>query len=133
MLLNMVAYECSPNGPDDFGVSSYICLMDSLIDHEEDVKELRSKGIFLNFLGSDQQVADLFNEIADNLVSHPYAYAAVKDGIEKHYKNRLKIWLAEWLHTHFSSPWTVLAFIGAVLALVLTVIQTLELFKPSKS
>ncbi|KAJ0079357.1 hypothetical protein Patl1_22880 [Pistacia atlantica] len=107
MLLNIVAYESSPNGPDDFGVSSYICLMDSLIDHEEDVKELRSKGILLNFLGSDQQVADLFNEIADNLVSHPHAYAVVKDRIEKHYKNRLKIWLAEWLHTHFTSPWTV--------------------------
>ncbi|KAJ0079963.1 hypothetical protein Patl1_22855 [Pistacia atlantica] len=84
MLLNMVAYESSPNGPDDFGVSSYVCLMDSLIDHAEDVEELRSKGILLNFLGSDQQVADLFNEIADNLMSHPYAYAAVKDDIEKH-------------------------------------------------
>ncbi|KAJ0014930.1 hypothetical protein Pint_20098 [Pistacia integerrima] len=133
MLLNMAAYESSPNGPDDFGVSSYIWLMDSLIDHAEDVKELRSKGILLNFLGSDQQVADLFNEIADNLVSHPHAYAVVRDDIEKHYQNRLKIWLAEWLHTHFTSPWTVLAFIGAVLALVLTVIQTYESVKPSNS
>ncbi|XP_031252309.1 UPF0481 protein At3g47200-like [Pistacia vera] len=133
MLLNMVAYESSPNGPDDFGVSSYICLMDSLIDHEDDVKELRSKGILLNFLGSDQQVADLFNEIADNLVSHPHAYAVVKDRIEKHYKNRLKIWLAEWLHTHFTSPWTVLAFIAASLALFLTVIQTYQSFLPSKN
>ncbi|KAJ0013665.1 hypothetical protein Pint_20107 [Pistacia integerrima] len=131
MLLNMVAYESSPNGPDDFGVSSYICLMDSLIDHAEDVMELRKKGILLNFLGSDQQVADLFNEIADNLVSHQHAYTVVKDKIEKHYKNRLKIWLAEWLHTHFSSPWTLLAFIGAVLVLVLTVIQTYESVKPS--
>ncbi|KAJ0079055.1 hypothetical protein Patl1_22858 [Pistacia atlantica] len=131
MLLNMVAYESSPNGPDDFGVSSYICLMDSLIDHAEDVMELRNKGILLNFLGSDQQVADLFNEIADNLVSHQHAYTVVKDKIEKHYKNRLKIWLAEWLHTHFSSPWTLLAFIGAVLVLVLTVIQTYESVKPS--
>ncbi|KAJ0079363.1 hypothetical protein Patl1_22886 [Pistacia atlantica] len=133
MLLNMVAYESSLNGPDDFGVSSYICLMNSLLEHAEDVKELRSKGILLNFLGSDQQVADLFNEIADNLVSHPHAYAVVKDRIEKHYKNRLKIWLAEWLHTHFTSPWTVLAFIAASLALFLTVIQTYQSFMPSKN
>ncbi|KAJ0078628.1 hypothetical protein Patl1_22599 [Pistacia atlantica] len=90
LLLNMVAYESSNNGPDDFGVSSYICLMDSLIDHAEDVKELRSKGILLNFLGSDQQVADLFNKIAENLVAHPYAYADVKSGIEKYYKKRSK-------------------------------------------
>ncbi|KAJ0079358.1 hypothetical protein Patl1_22881 [Pistacia atlantica] len=133
MLLNMVAYESSLTGPDDFGVSSYICLMNSLLEHAEDVKELRSKGILLNFLGSDQQVADLFNEIADNLVSHPHAYAVVKDRIEKHYKNRLNIWLAEWLHTHFTSPWTVLAFIAASLALLFTVIQTYQLFLPSKT
>ncbi|KAJ0079623.1 hypothetical protein Patl1_22873 [Pistacia atlantica] len=90
MLLNMVAYESSTNGPDDFGVSSYICLMDSLIDQAEDVKELRSKGILLNFLGSDQQVADLFNNIAGNLVAHQHAYADVKNRIEKHCKKRSK-------------------------------------------
>ncbi|KAH7557163.1 hypothetical protein JRO89_XS11G0064300 [Xanthoceras sorbifolium] len=126
MLLNMVAYEACPDAPDELGVSSYICFMDSLIDHAEDVKELRSNGILLNFLGSDQQVADLFNQIADNLVSNPYVYADVKDKLERHYKNKIKIWFAEWLHTHFTSPWTVLAFIGAIFALVLSVIQTYE-------
>ena len=126
MLLNMVAYEACPDAPDDLGVSSYICFMDSLIDHAEDVKELRSKGILFNCLGSDQQVADLFNQIADNLVANPSAYAKVKNELERHYKNKIKIWLAEWLHTHFTSPWTVLAFVGAIFALVLSVIQTYE-------
>ncbi|KAK4838839.1 hypothetical protein QYF36_016854 [Acer negundo] len=126
MLLNMVAYEACPDAPDDLGVSSYICFMDSLIDHAEDVKELRSKGILLNFLGSDQQVADLFNQIADNLVANPNAYAKVKNKLQRHHKNKIKIWLAEWLHTHFTSPWTVLAFVGAIFALVLSVIQTYE-------
>ncbi|TXG70158.1 hypothetical protein EZV62_005093 [Acer yangbiense] len=126
MLLNMVAYEACPDAPDDLGVSSYLCFMDSLIDHAEDVKELRSKGILLNFLGSDQQVADLFNQIADNLVANPSAYAEVKNKLQRHYKSKIKIWLAEWLHTHFTSPWTVLAFVGAIFALVLSVIQTYE-------
>ncbi|KAJ0014935.1 hypothetical protein Pint_20095 [Pistacia integerrima] len=133
MLQNMVAYESSPNGPNDLGVSSYVCLMNSLIDHAEDVKELRSKGILLNCLGSDQQVADLFNEIADNLVSRQHAYRTTKEEIETHYKNIWKNWLGECVHNHFTSPWTVLVFIGAVLAIFLSVNQTLELFKPSKS
>ena len=64
MLLNLIAYETCPNAPDDFGVTSYICFMDSIIDHAEDVMVLRSKGILLNFLGSDQEVVDLFNAIA---------------------------------------------------------------------
>ncbi|KAK3218151.1 hypothetical protein Dsin_012121 [Dipteronia sinensis] len=126
MLLNLVAYEACPDAPDDLGVSSYICFMDSLIDHAEDVKELRSIGILLNFLGSDQQVADLFNQIADNLVPNPHVYAHVKNKLERHYRNKIKIWLSEWLHTHFTSPWTVLAFVGAIFALVLSVIQTYE-------
>ncbi|KAJ9695439.1 hypothetical protein PVL29_010754 [Vitis rotundifolia] len=35
-LLNLAAYEMSPNGPGDFGVTSYICFLDSLIKNAED-------------------------------------------------------------------------------------------------
>ncbi|KAM4079966.1 hypothetical protein ACB094_09G155600 [Castanea mollissima] len=133
MLLNLVAYETCPDAPDDFGVTSYICFMDSLIDHAEDVMVLRSKGILLNFLGSDQEVADLFNAIGKDLVPNPYAYADVKGSIERHYRNKLKIWMAEWLHTHFSSPWTILAFIAASFAISLSVIQTYYAANPRKS
>ncbi|KAK3218192.1 hypothetical protein Dsin_012162 [Dipteronia sinensis] len=111
MLLNMVAFEACPDVPEDMGVSSYIFSMDSLISDAEDVKELRSKGIILSFLGSDQRVADLFNQIALNLAMNPNAYARVKYQIQRHYRNKIKIWLAEWLHTHFTGPWTVLALI----------------------
>ncbi|KAL2534995.1 Plant protein of unknown function (DUF247) [Abeliophyllum distichum] len=44
LLLNLAAYEMSPHGPSELKVTSYICLMDSLIDRAEDVKELRKKG-----------------------------------------------------------------------------------------
>ncbi|KAK9290482.1 hypothetical protein L1049_008652 [Liquidambar formosana] len=131
MLLNLVAYETCPDAPEDFSITSYICFMDSLIDQAEDVMELRSKGILLNFLGSDQQVADLFNEIANDLVPNPNAYVDVKNGIENHYKNTIKIWIAEWLHNHFTSPWTFLAFFGAILALALSIIQTYYTAFPS--
>jgi len=132
MLLNLVAYETCPDATDDFGVTSYICFMDSLIDHAEDVLVLRSKGILLNFLGSDQEVAELFNAIAKDLVPNPNAYADVKGRIERHYRNKLKIWMAEWLHTHFSSPWTILAFIAASFAIFLSVMQTYYAANPPK-
>ncbi|XP_016433634.2 UPF0481 protein At3g47200-like [Nicotiana tabacum] len=94
-LLNLVAYEACPDTPDDFGITSYLCFMDSLIDRAEDVKELTSKGILLNFLGSDQEVANLFNEIATDLVPNPHAFIDVKAKIENHYNNKGKIWIAE--------------------------------------
>ncbi|KAJ7976657.1 hypothetical protein O6P43_006409 [Quillaja saponaria] len=125
MLLNLIAYETCPDASDYvFSVTSYVCFMDSLIDNPEDVKELRSKGILLNCLGSDEQVAELFNEIANDLVPNPKAYNDVKMQIEKHYNSKFKIWVAEWLHNHFSSPWTISAFFGAFSAIVLSFIQT---------
>ncbi|XP_009793821.2 UPF0481 protein At3g47200-like [Nicotiana sylvestris] len=123
-LLNLVAYEACPDTPDDFGVTSYLCMMDSLIDHAEDVKELRSKGILLNFLGSDQEVANLFNEIATDLVPNPHAFIDVKHKIENHYNDKGKVWVAEWKNTHFDSPWTVVAFIAAIFLILLQVADT---------
>ncbi|KAG5252739.1 UPF0481 protein [Salix suchowensis] len=62
LLLNLVAYE-SAAALDQLWVSSYILFMDSLIDDAEDVEEMRSNGIIINYLGADQKVANLFNGI----------------------------------------------------------------------
>ncbi|KAM7505328.1 hypothetical protein LguiB_004232 [Lonicera macranthoides] len=124
MLLNLVAYEACPDTPDDFGVTSYICFMDSIIDHGEDVKVLRSTRILQNCSGSDEEVAKLFNAIAKDLVPNPYGFSDVKSGIEKHYKSVVKVWMAECKHAHFSSPWTVVAFFAAIFVISLSVIQT---------
>ncbi|KAF2303874.1 hypothetical protein GH714_024021 [Hevea brasiliensis] len=132
LLLNLVAYEMSTDTSIVAKITSYICFMDSLVDQPEDVKELRSNGILVNFLGCDQEVADLFNEISKHLVLHRDAFEDVKDQIQSHYKNIGKRWIAEWLHTHFSSPWALLAFLGASLALVLTAIQTYLSVFPTK-
>ncbi|XP_028074332.1 uncharacterized protein LOC114276713 [Camellia sinensis] len=84
LLLNLAAYEMCPDSPNDFRVTSYIWFMDTLIDHADDVKELRKKGILLNYLGNDEELAGLFNEIAKNLVPNSQAYADVQDQIEKY-------------------------------------------------
>ncbi|KAJ9681924.1 hypothetical protein PVL29_018015 [Vitis rotundifolia] len=121
--LNILAYEMCPDAPDDYGVTSYICLLDDLIDHADDVKELRSKHILYNCLGSDEDVAQLFNEIGNGLVD-PGAYKDVKDGIQEHYNKRVNTWIAQALHNHFITPWTMMAFIAAVLMLFLAGVQT---------
>ncbi|MBA0860237.1 hypothetical protein Goshw_015535 [Gossypium schwendimanii] len=68
-----------------------MCLLDSLINEAEDVKEMRDTGILYNRLGSDEEVAKLFNQMnTDDL----------------------------------QSPWTFLAFVGAITALLLGALQT---------
>ncbi|CAL9025390.1 unnamed protein product [Prunus brigantina] len=122
--MNLIAYEMCPDFQNDFGVTSYIGFLDSLIDHPDDVKHLRKKHILLNFLGSDDEVAQLFNEIGTDLVPNNAIYANVKRKIEDHYKTNWKKWMAQFFHEHFSSPWTILAFIGVLLGLGMTAAQT---------
>ncbi|KAH7842184.1 hypothetical protein Vadar_002393 [Vaccinium darrowii] len=123
MLLNLAAFEACPDYANDLGVTSYICFMDTIIDQDEDVKVLRSRGILMNYLGSDKHVADLFNEITTELAPNPDAYLQVKRRIENHHQNCMKTWIAEH-SVHFRSPWTRIALAAAILAITLTVAQT---------
>ncbi|GMN55504.1 hypothetical protein TIFTF001_024614 [Ficus carica] len=131
--LNLIAYEsCPDNFRTNYEVTSYISFLDSLIDHANDVKELRRPKILRNLLGSDEEVASLFNEIATDLVPNLELYKDVKSKIQKHYDNKWRTWMAEAYHDHFSSPWTILAFIAALVGLTLSGIQTwYGVFSPS--
>ncbi|KAL1075566.1 hypothetical protein V6Z11_D11G372100 [Gossypium hirsutum] len=60
--MNLIAYEMCPDFKNDFTVTLYMCFLDLLIDEAEDVKDLRDAGILYNGLGSDEEVAKLFNQ-----------------------------------------------------------------------
>ncbi|XP_021804233.1 UPF0481 protein At3g47200-like [Prunus avium] len=126
--MNLIAYEMWPDFHNDFGVTSYICLLDSLIDHPDDVKYLRKKRILRNLLGigNDEEVAQLFNEIGTDLVPNNDIYSSVKDKIEDHYDNWGNRVMAQFFHEHFSSPWCGIAFLGALLGVVSSIVQTVN-------
>jgi hypothetical protein len=122
--MNLIAYEMCLDFENDFGITSYISFLDSLIDEANDVKDMRKARVLHNFLGSDQEVADLFNEIGTDLVPNSETYEDVKLKIQGYYENSWMTWMAQVLHDHFSSPWTVIAFLGVLLGLGLAATQT---------
>ncbi|MBA0742794.1 hypothetical protein Gogos_015815 [Gossypium gossypioides] len=61
--MNLIAYKMCPDFKNDLTITSYMCLLDSLINEAEDVKEMRDTGILYNRLGSDEEVAKLFNQM----------------------------------------------------------------------
>nr|XP_004511111.1 uncharacterized protein LOC101494331 [Cicer arietinum] len=116
---------------------SFFSFMGTLVNNVEDVKELKSAGVFRNFLGSDEDLAELFHELGDDLPTNMYfpslytaavadskKYVLIKRQIEKHYRNKWKTWLAQAYHTYFDTPGTTISFLAASLALLLTFIQT---------
>lgn len=129
MLFNLVAYETSA-ALNPLWVTSYICFMDSLIDDADDVKELRSKGIIINFHGPDQQVADLFNHMGSFLEPDTSVYNDVKREINEQCESIVKKWVAQWQQTYFQSPWALIAVAAAAVGLALTATQTYYAMHP---
>ncbi|XP_057983593.1 UPF0481 protein At3g47200-like [Malania oleifera] len=122
--MNLMAYEMCPDVADDeFGVTSYICFLDSLIDHVDDVKELRKARVIDNGLRSDEEVAKLFNDIGTDLVPKSKTYKKVMEDIQKHCDSKVKSWIALFINRHFSTPWTGLAALAAVFVLFLSSAQ----------
>ncbi|KAK2985518.1 hypothetical protein RJ640_015843 [Escallonia rubra] len=123
IFLNLIAYEMCPYTPNDFSVTSYFGFMKSLINHPNDVKELRSKHILLNKLDSDKDVANMYADISIPTVNNAI-FEDVEESIQEHYNNKAKTWIAELISEYLSSPWTAIALLAAIFLLVLSFLQT---------
>ncbi|KAK6289830.1 hypothetical protein POUND7_001371 [Theobroma cacao] len=130
--LNLVALEMCRDFENDFAVTSYLYFLDSLIDTAEDVKEMRVTGMLHNYLGSDEEVADLFNKLSRDLVPDQAMYKDVTDNIHKYCNNPCTTAMAQAYYTHFSSPWTFLGFLGAIIGLLFSAIQAYYSFPDNK-
>ncbi|KAK7859766.1 upf0481 protein [Quercus suber] len=114
---NLMAFEMCPDFDSNFEITSYICFLNSLMNHADHVMELRKAGILHKVLGSDQAVAKLFNELGTNLIPNLNIYSDVRADIHKHHRTLLSR-LFQFYHDYFNRPWSVPAFFGILLELV---------------
>ncbi|MED6116545.1 hypothetical protein PIB30_101255 [Stylosanthes scabra] len=126
-LRNMVAFEkCHNRCHAD--VTAYVFFFNRLINSSKDVDLLHQKGVVHHSLGCDEELAELINNIAKEIVPdsrESYLYKDVNEANEyvggsKYAKTR-----ASMVRNYFTS-WVVgVTTAGAVFALVFTVIQTI--------
>ncbi|KAI8562824.1 hypothetical protein RHMOL_Rhmol03G0065200 [Rhododendron molle] len=121
---NQIAYEWTPNNPNNLPTMAYMNFMKSLINSVEDVKELRAKNILFSACTSDEEVVKMFNSISTFGVEDFRIYDKVKRKIQHHYNNKARTWFAELIHKYFSSPWTFMAFIAAAVIVSMSFLQT---------
>ncbi|KAJ3683604.1 hypothetical protein LUZ60_013831 [Juncus effusus] len=126
ILTNLLGYE--KNFPlRKRKVSSYILLMDSLINTEEDVALLQESGIIVNALATNLSAAIFFNDIG-NMCTVDYAnhrFAKLFDDVQKHYESKLKRTLASLRRDYCNSAWARISVAAAIILLLLTVAQTI--------
>ncbi|XP_034902224.1 putative UPF0481 protein At3g02645 [Populus alba] len=123
VLRNLVAYEASnASGPLVF--TRYTELMNGIIDTEEDVKLLREKGIILNRLKSDAEVASLWNGMSKSirLTKVPFLDKVIED-VNRYYNGRWTVKGGRFMKQYVFSSWQFLTLLAAIFLLLLMTLQ----------
>lgn len=123
ILRNLVAYEASAaSGPLVF--TRYTELMNGIIDTEEDVVLLRKRGIIMNHMKSDQDVANLWNSMSKSirLTKVPFLDKVIED-VNKYYNSRWRVKSKKFMKKYVFGSWQFLTFLAAILLLLLTTLQ----------
>ncbi|OIV92863.1 hypothetical protein TanjilG_00997 [Lupinus angustifolius] len=125
LFLNLIAFEqCHLECSNDF--TSYVIFMDNLINSPADVGYLHYNGIIEHWLGSDAEVADLFNKLCQEVVFdiNDSYLSPLSEAVNLYYNHRWNTWCASLRHNYFSNPWAIISFVAAVVLLLLTFAQT---------
>ena len=115
ILRNLVAYEAS-NASGPLVSTRYTELMNGIIDTEEDVKLLRRKGILLNRLKSDAEVANLWNGMSKSikLTKVPHLNKVIED-VNNYYNNRLTVRFWKYTKLYVFSSWQFFTLLATIM------------------
>eukprot|EP00268_Persea_americana_P048539 TRINITY_DN5139_c0_g1_i3.p1 TRINITY_DN5139_c0_g1~~TRINITY_DN5139_c0_g1_i3.p1 ORF type:complete len:526 (-),score=47.07 TRINITY_DN5139_c0_g1_i3:389-1855(-) len=122
---NFIAFEqCFPHHGSH--ITAYCGFMDSLVNTARDVGILSQSNIIQNELGSDEEVAFLFNNLCKGVFWNPSEeyLASVSQKVIQHTQKSWSRWRAKLVRDYFSSPWAILSLIAAIVVLILTFVQT---------
>ncbi|KAL0658981.1 hypothetical protein Bca4012_079566 [Brassica carinata] len=104
--LREAAFEqCHIDSSND--ITSYIIFMDNLIDSPQDVSYLHYCGIIEHWLGSDLEVADLFNRLCQEVAFDPQnSYLSqLSNKVDRNYSRKWNVMKAVLKHKYFNNPW----------------------------
>ena len=122
-LRNLVAYESS-NASGPLVMTRYTELMNGIIDTKEDAKFLRERGIVLNRLKSDEEVANLWNGMSRSirLTKVPFLDKVIED-VNKYHSGRWKVKAGKFMKRYVFGSWQFLTFLAAILIVLLMTLQ----------
>jgi len=125
IIRNMQAFE-QCHGLGSGYVGDYICLMGLFLGASKDVEILVENRIIDNWLLSKEEVVKLFHSLnIENLVSSDgfFFEGLIKD-LNAFRERPWNKWKANLKQNYFNTPWAAVSVSGAVILLILTVIQS---------
>ncbi|KAF8667421.1 hypothetical protein HU200_053106 [Digitaria exilis] len=131
-LLSLMAFErlhADAGTPNE--VTAYVFFMDNVIKCDADATLLCARGVLSNGLGSDKEVAKMFNRLGQKAVlDKGSTLRAVHGEVNAYRDTRWNQWRASLIQNHAGNPWAIVSLAAAVFLLVLTVVQTVYTVLP---
>ncbi|XP_068640320.1 UPF0481 protein At3g47200-like [Aristolochia californica] len=126
LLRNLAAWEqCHASAGTYF--SSYSIFMNLIVNTEKDVDILSKGGIIRHTLGTDEEVASVFNNLSSHLVCRweESFLPQLSLDVNKYCENKINIWWAKLMNDYFNSPWAGISLVAGILLLILNTIQSI--------
>ncbi|XP_076921787.1 putative UPF0481 protein At3g02645 [Bidens hawaiensis] len=123
VLRNLVAYEvCNTSGP--LILTRYTELMNGIIDTKEDAKLLRERGVIVNRLKSDEEVANMWNGMSRSvrLTKVPFLDKVIED-VNMVYERKWRVKIGKFIKVYVFGSWQFLAFFAVVLVMFLMSVE----------
>lgn len=105
-------------------ISSYMALLDYLINTTKDMEIFIKSEIFVNMVDIEDATM-FFNQVLNNVdVTHFYYLDVVKD-VNKYSRRSWPRYRRVLLHNYFNHPWALISVLAAAVLLILTLLQTI--------
>jgi hypothetical protein len=139
-VFEMVSFYQPPRpgvGPRLSTITSFLILLDKLIERKADVQLLRGDGIITTSLGNNNEVCELWSTLCKRFSAYQLTeWVEMLKKVNCRYKNRWYQLMAEFTDRYFARPWMVVSWVAGTLLLFFTVLQTifniLQYYSPSQ-
>ncbi|KAH6800728.1 hypothetical protein C2S52_001192 [Perilla frutescens var. hirtella] len=123
VLRNLVAYEaCMASGP--LILTRYTELMNGIVDSEVDAKQLCQRGIIINHLKSEKEVAELWNGMSKSVrLTRVASLDKVIADVNRFYSERWRVKCGNFMKEYVFGSWRILTFLAAVVMVLLMSLQ----------
>ncbi|KAI9111204.1 hypothetical protein K1719_017815 [Acacia pycnantha] len=126
-LRNVVAFE-QCHFRSSRSMTDYMVFWEHFIRTERDVEILEEKGIIQNLVGENDAVASITKRLARNTYYRNYNndYISLVKELNELCDSPYQRYKAIFKEQYWSTPWRIASFLGGILLLVLTLIQTIS-------
>ncbi|CAE6114965.1 unnamed protein product [Arabidopsis arenosa] len=111
---------------------SYVAFIACLINEKSDAAFLSERRILENYFGTEDDVSRFYKSIGKDIaLDLEKSYLAkVFEGVNQYTSKGFHVHCAEFIHTHFDSPWTFAALLLLIFAALQVFFATYSYFLP---